>query len=97
MRVRVGGGGTLPQCRFPPPPAIPIDYVHRDEIGEIVSSILLKSIQKLQMTRLFSIPLSIPIDYVHRDEIGEIVSSILLKGIQKLQMTRLFSIPLIIT
>ena len=40
-------------------PPIPIDYVHRDEIGEIVSSILLKGIQKLQMARLFSIPLII--------------------------------------
>ena len=63
----------------------------------------MKGIQKLQMTRFFSIPLSgvdcppPPIDYVHWDEIGEILSSILLKGIQKLQMTRLFSIPFIIT
>ena len=60
MRVEWGGGGgdTLPQGRLPPP--LPsIDYVHRDEIGEIVSSILLKGIQKLQMTRLFSFPLII--------------------------------------
>ena len=34
-------------------------YFHKDEIGEIVSSILLKGIQKLQRTRLFSIPLII--------------------------------------
>ena len=56
MKV-VGGGGTpYPGEDCPPPP---IDYVQRDEIGEIVSSILLKGIQKLQMTRLFSIPLII--------------------------------------
>ena len=55
--MRVGGGGTLyPGVDSPPPP---IDYVHRDEIGEILSSILLKGIQKLQMTRFFSIPLII--------------------------------------
>ena len=41
------GGGTLyPMVDCPPPP---IDSVHRDEIGEIVSSILLKGIQKLQI------------------------------------------------
>ena len=52
-----GGGHTLPHGRLPPPPPpTPIDYVHKDEIGEIVSCILLKGIQKLQMTRLFSIP-----------------------------------------
>ena len=32
------------------------DYVHRDEIGELVSSILLNGSRKLQITRLFSIP-----------------------------------------
>ena len=40
-------GGTL----YPGVDCPPIDYVHRDEIGEIVSSLLLKGIQKLQMTR----------------------------------------------
>ena len=34
------------------------DSVQRDKIGEIVSSILLKGFQKLQITRLFSFPLS---------------------------------------
>ena len=53
MRVEVGD--TLPWGRFPPLPQANIDYVHRDEIGEIVSSILLKGFQKLQITRLFSI------------------------------------------
>ena len=51
-----GGGGTLypgVDCLHPP-----TDYVHRDEIWEIVSSILMKGIQKLQMTRICSIPLS---------------------------------------
>ena len=48
------GVGTLnPGVDCHPPP---IDYVHRDEIGETVSSILLKGIQKPQITRLFSIP-----------------------------------------
>ena len=37
-------------------PEVNSDYVHRHEIGEIVSSILLKGFQKLQITRLFSIP-----------------------------------------
>ena len=61
--TRVGVGDTLPQGslspppRLPPPPQANIDYVHRDEIGENVSSILLKGFQKLQITRLFSIPL----------------------------------------
>ena len=53
--MRVEGEDILPRGRLSPP----IDYVHRDEIGEIVSSILLKGIQKLQMIRLFSIPLII--------------------------------------
>ena len=44
-----GGVGTLPRGRLSPSP---IDYVHRDEIGEIVSSILLNGIQKLQITRI---------------------------------------------
>ena len=60
--MMVGGGDTSPgvDCPLPPPPPPPpqanIDYVHRDEIGENVSSILLKGFQKLQITRLFSIP-----------------------------------------
>ena len=54
----MGGGDILPRGRlFPPPPLqANIDYVHRDEIGENVSSIPLKGFQKLQITRLFSIP-----------------------------------------
>ena len=40
-------------------PTTPIDYVDRDEIGEIVASILWKGIQKLQLSRLFSVPLNI--------------------------------------
>ena len=46
----------LPRSRLspPPPPQANIDYVHREEIGENVSSILLKGFQKLQITRLFS-------------------------------------------
>ena len=46
-----GGGDILPRDRLPPLPQANID-----EIGEIVSSILLNSFQKLQITRLFSIP-----------------------------------------
>ena len=57
MRVEGWGGGTLPFGRLSPPP--PLLTIFRDKIGEIVSSILLKGIQKLQMTRLFSIPLII--------------------------------------
>ena len=68
-----GGGGTIyPGVKCPPPtishisslwlspppPPPPIDYVHRDKIWKIVSSILLKGFQKLQITRLFSFPLS---------------------------------------
>ena len=57
MRV---GGDTLPWGKLSPPPSPPkqanIDYIHRDKIGENVSSILLKGFQKLQITRLFSIP-----------------------------------------
>ena len=61
MNIVNSEGGTIyPGVRvkivFPPPPHI--DYVHRDEIGEILYSILLKGIQKLQMTRLFSISLT---------------------------------------
>ena len=60
--MRVGVGDALLRGRlFPPPPPPPppanIDYVHRGEIGENVSSILWKIFQKLQITRLFSIPL----------------------------------------
>ena len=50
------GGGTLYPKEDCPPPPTTTDYVHRGLTGEIVSSILLKGIQKLQMTRLFSIP-----------------------------------------
>ena len=52
-----GGGGTLyPGVECPSLPQVNSDSVHRDEIWEIVSSILLKGIKKLQMTRLFLIP-----------------------------------------
>ena len=52
--LRVEGVGTLyPGVDCPPC----LLTFFGDEIGEIVSSILLKGIQKLQMTRLFSIPL----------------------------------------
>ena len=56
MRAEGGGlRGTLyPGVDCPPPP-----HVHRGETSEIVSSILLKGIQKLHMTRLSSIPLNI--------------------------------------
>ena len=40
MRVEVGD--TYPGLDCPPLPQANIDCVHRDEIGEIVSSILLK-------------------------------------------------------
>ena len=57
--MRVEGGVTLyPGVDCPPLPQAIIDYVQRDEIGEIVSSILLKGFQKLQTTRFFSFPLS---------------------------------------
>ena len=55
MRIGVGVGALYPGVDCPP---LPIDYIHRDEIEQIVSSILLKGIQKLQMTRLLSFPLS---------------------------------------
>ena len=56
MRVE-GGEGTLnPGVECPPLPQVTSDSVHRDKIGEIVSSILLKGFQKLQITRLFSFP-----------------------------------------
>ena len=60
--TRVGGGGTLyPVVDCPPVLQANTDYVHRDEIGEIVSSIL-NSFQKLQITRLFSISfISLPV------------------------------------
>ena len=46
--MRVGVGDTFPRGRLSrPPPQANIDYVHRDEIGESVSSILLKAFQKL--------------------------------------------------
>ena len=59
----LGWRGTLypgvdcPQPLLPLPQAN-IDYVYRDEIEEIVSSILLEGFQKLQITKLFSFPLS---------------------------------------
>ena len=56
--MRVGEGGTLyPGVDCPPVLQANIDYVHRDKIGETVSSICLKGFQKLQITRLFSIPI----------------------------------------
>ena len=58
--MRFGVGDTLPKGSLSPPhppPQANIDFVHRDEIGENVSSILLKGFQKLQITRLTSIPL----------------------------------------
>ena len=61
--MRVGVGDTLPRGRLSPhpqspsPPRANIDYVHRDEIGENVSRTLLKGFRKLQITKLFSIPL----------------------------------------
>ena len=61
-RAGWGGGGwrglvlTLyPGVDCSPVSQANIDYVHRDEIAEIVSSILLNGFQKLQITRLFSI------------------------------------------
>ena len=57
MRVKGGGHFTTGVDR-PLLLQANIDYVHRDEIGETVSSILLKGFQKLQITRLFSFPLS---------------------------------------
>ena len=54
--IRDEGGWTLyPGVGSPPLLQVNSDYVHRDEIGEIVSSIILKGFQKLQITRLFSI------------------------------------------
>ena len=58
MRTEGGGGTLYPGVDHPPLPQANIDYDHRDEIGEIVSSILLKGFQKLKITRLFSFPLS---------------------------------------
>ena len=54
--TRVGAGTLYPGVDCPPISQANIDYVHRDEIGEIVSSIFLNGFQKLQITRLFSIP-----------------------------------------
>ena len=51
MRVGGGGGGGAPYPGVDSPPhpkpQANIDYVHRDEIGEIVTSICLKGFQKL--------------------------------------------------
>ena len=51
-----GGWGGRARTECPPLPQVNLHYVYRDEIGEIISSILLKGFQKLQITRLFSIP-----------------------------------------
>ena len=57
--MRVEAGGTLyPGIDCPPLPEANIGYGYRDEIGEIVSSILLKGFKKLQITRFLSFPLS---------------------------------------
>ena len=67
MRVEVGGGrDTIP----PPLPQENSVYAHRDEIGENVFSTLLKGFQKLQITRLFTIPfiITIKIKEYRRDE-----------------------------
>ena len=55
--MTVGREGTLyPGVDCPPHTHTNFDYVHRDKVGENVSSIHLKGFQKLQITRLFSIP-----------------------------------------
>ena len=63
--MMVGGRGHFTPGQIVPPPPPPLhspppqantDNVHRDKIGENVSSILLKGFLKLQITRLFSIP-----------------------------------------
>ena len=51
----LGAGDTLSWGRSTPCTAGKY-YVHRDDIGEIDSSVLLNGVQKLQITRLFSIP-----------------------------------------
>ena len=56
--MRVEGGTLYPGVECPRLLHVNSDCVHRDVIEEIVSSILLKGFQKLQITRLFSIPLS---------------------------------------
>ena len=56
--MRVEGGTLYPEVVCPPLLHVNSVCVHRDEIGEIVSSILLKGFQKLQITKLFSSPLS---------------------------------------
>ena len=48
----MGGGDTLPGVECPHLPQVNSVYVHRDEIGENVSSILLKGFQKLQITSI---------------------------------------------
>ena len=55
--IRVGEeGNTLHGGALSRPTEVNSNCVHRDEIGENVSSILLKGFQKLQITILFSIP-----------------------------------------
>ena len=56
--MRVDGRALYPGIECTPLPQINSNGVHRDEIGEIVSNILLKGFRKLQITRHFSIPLS---------------------------------------
>ena len=59
-----GGGPFYPRAECPPLLQVNSDCVHRDETGEIVSSILLKGYQKLQTTRPFSIPFIITKEYI---------------------------------
>ena len=60
MRVGGWGAGTLcPGVECPPLPQVNSDCIHKEEICKVVSGILLKGIQKLQLTRLFSIPFNI--------------------------------------
>ena len=55
--MRVEGRGTLnPGVEYLPLPQVNSNCVHSDEIWEIVSSILLKGIQKLQMIQAFLNP-----------------------------------------
>ena len=52
--IRVGGRALYQRVDSPPPHPLPqanIDYVPRDKLGEIVSSICLKGFQKLQIIR----------------------------------------------
>ena len=53
---RIEGGTLNPGVEYHTLPQVNSDCVRKDEIWEIVSSILLKGIQKLQTIRLFWIP-----------------------------------------